>query len=259
MKRGKRLKHVLIWFCAGVVALVSALVIAWAGGLILHDSSQAASVKEALHYYRASKHGSGALNGVYLYATKGHESIDALGGAHHTYPATTSITAIEVPCGVQLRWTALQGRSTIWTFCSTAAGTVLRLSDERHSFFGQHDHATYTCSNRLLLPTKPVRGAVNPFRCGTHQVAESGDVHILGRATIKVGGKSVRAVHVRTTLSIHGGETGGTETIDWWLDAANSLPLRITMQSRTSRSLFVGRVHYSEDFTLRLLSLYPQR
>jgi len=259
MKRGKRLKRLVIFICAGVVALVSALMIAWASGLILHDSSQAASIKEALRYYRTSKHGSGALNGVYLYATTGHEAIDALGGAHHTYPATTSITAIEVPCGVQLRWTALHGRSTIWTFCSTASGTVLRLSDERHSFFGQHDHATYTCSNRLLLPRRPVGGAVYPFRCSAHQVAESGVVHILGQDTIRVGSELVGAVRARTTLSIHGGGTGGTETIDWWLNSANSLPLRITMKSRTSRSLFVGRVNYSEDFTLRLLSLRPKR
>jgi hypothetical protein len=259
MKRSKRLKRVVIWLCASALAFVLALVIAWATGLILHDSSQAASIKEALHYYRTSKHGSSALNGVYLYATKGHESIDALGGAHHTYPTTTSITAIEVPCGVQLRWTALQGRSTIWTFCSTAVGVVLRVSDERHSFFGQHDHTTYTCDDRLLLPRKFVHGAVYPFRCSTRRGSETGDVRILGRATIKIGSKFVRDVHARTTLSIHGGGTGGTETINWWLNAANSLPLRITMRSRTSRSLFVGRVHYSEDFTLRLLSLRPRR
>jgi len=259
MKRGKRLKRVVIWLCAGVIALVSALVIAWAGGFILHDSSQAASVKQALHDFRAGNFGKSGLNGVYLYASDGRESIDALGGARHTYPATTSITAIEVPCGIQLRWAALEGRSTTWTFCSTGLGTELRLSDERHGFFGQHDHTTYTCSNRLLVPKEPKKGAVYPFRCRSQQGgSETGEVRILGRAVLQVGDSQVRALHVRSSLTVHGGDRG-SETLDWWLDPATALPLRIALRSRTSRSVFVGRVHYSEDFTLRLLSLQPQR
>jgi hypothetical protein len=259
MKRGKRLKRVVIWLCAGVVALVSALVIAWAGGFILHDSSQAASVKQALRDFRAGKYGTSGLNGVYLYATSGSESIDALGGASHTYPATTSITAIEVPCGIQLRWAALEGRSTIWTFCSTGLGTELRLSNERHSFFGQSDHTTYTCSNRLLLPKEPKSGGAYPFRCRSQQGgSETGEVRVLGRVALKVGDSQVQSLHSRSSLTIHGGDSG-SETIDWWLDTATSLPLRVVLRSRTSRSVFVGRVNYSEDFTLRLLSLRPQR
>ena len=68
----------------GIVLLIAA---AWAGGFFLHDSSQAASISEALRRFRASEHEPGGLNGVYLYATQGSESIDALGGASHTYPA----------------------------------------------------------------------------------------------------------------------------------------------------------------------------
>jgi len=258
MKRGKRLKRVVIGLCAGAVALVSALVVAWAGGLILHDSSQAASVKQALHDFRAGNFRKSGLNGVYLYATDGHESIDALGGASHIYPATTSITAIEVPCGIRLRWAALQGRSTTWTFCRTGLGTELRLSDERHGFFGQHDHTTYTCARRTLLPENATIGAVVPFNCSSKHASESGDMRVLGRDNLDVGNSRVRVLHVRSTLTINGG-SAGRETIDWWLDPATALPVRVVLRSRTSRSVFVGRVHYSEDFTLRLLSLHPQR
>ncbi len=133
----------------GIALLVAAT---WVGGFYLRDSSQAASISQALSRYRAGDHPSSGSNGVYVYATKGRESINALGGAKHDYPAKTSITAIEVPCGLQLRWAALEKRSTTWTFCSTGAGIELRSSDERHAFFGQRDHTIYFCSGRLLIP-----------------------------------------------------------------------------------------------------------
>lgn len=258
MKRGKRLRRISIWLCAGFVALVSALVVAWATGLILHNTSEAASVKQALHNFRAGNFRKSGLNGVYVYATHGHESIDALGGAHHTYPATTSITVIEVPCGLQLRWAGLEGRSTTWTFCRTTLGTELFRSDERHGFFGQHDHTVYTCSHRILLPVNAKVGAVFPFNCTSKHASENGEMRVLGREKIDLGGRRISALRVRSTLTVHGG-SAGHETVNWWLDSANALPLRVVMKSRTSRALFLGRVHYREDFTLRLLSLTPKR
>jgi hypothetical protein len=256
MKRSRRFKRVVIGLCAGLIALISALVIAWASGLVLHDSSQAASIKQALRDFRASNHGSGELNGVYLYATSGSESIDALGGASHTYPTTTAVTVVEVPCGLRLTWAALDGRSTTWTFCETAAGVVLRSSDERHTFFGQHDHTTYACSGRVLVPVSDK--GVFRFRCNSKSGWESGNMRVLGRETLEVGKDRIQALHTRSILAIHGG-SGGDETIDWWIDPSNSIPLRIVLQSRTNRSVFVGRVHYREDLDLRLLSLTPRR
>ena len=189
----------------GIVLLIAA---AWAGGFFLHDSSQAASISQALRRFRAGEHGSGGLNGVYLYATKGSESVDALGGTSHTYPAKTSITVIEVPCGIQLRWAALEERSTTWTFCSTAAGTELRSSDERHAFFGQSDHTIYLCSGRLLLPKNPVVGSVKSFTCRSSGNTELGKVRVLDSGTIEVGGSRVRVIHVSTDLSISSGDSG---------------------------------------------------
>jgi hypothetical protein len=239
----------------GIVLLVTA---AWTGGYFLHDSSQAASISEALRRFRATEHGSGELNGVYLYATKGSESINALGDTSHTYPAKTSITAIEVPCGIQLRWAALEKRSTTWTFCSTAIGIELRISDERHAFFGQSDHAVYKCSGRILIPKKPVAGATKSFTCRSNRNLEVGEARVIGRGTVDVGGRGVRAIRVSTDLTIRSRDSG-SEAIDWWLDSTTALPLRVELRSRTSRKMWVGRVRYYEDLSLRLLSLTPMR
>jgi hypothetical protein len=257
MKRARRLsrRKTIGLTLVGIVLVIAA---AWAGGLFLHDTSQAASISQALRRYRAESHGAGALNGVYRYATTGRESINALGGAAHVYPDKTSITAIEVPCGIQLRWAALENRSTTWTFCSTAAGMELRISDERHAFFGQSDHSIYVCSGRLIIPKRPVIGSAKPFTCRSSRNLEVGVTRVLGRGTVDVEGRSVQVLRVSTDLTISSGDSGN-ETIEWWLDPATALPLRIELRSRTSRTLFVGRVNYHEDLSLRLLSLTPLR
>jgi hypothetical protein len=237
----------------GIALLIAA---AWAGGFFLRDSSQPESIAEALRRYRAADHPSGGLNGVYVYATKGSESIDALGGAKHEYPTRTSITATQVPCGMQYRWVALEGRSTSWTFCSTAAGIDFRVAEERHTFFGQGDRAVYRCSGRLLIPKKPVVGSTKSFSCRSDRNLELGTTHVLGRATIQVGLQRVHAIHVHNEETIRTRDSG-SEWIDWWLDSSTGLPLRITLRSRSGRKLWIGRVQYHEDFSLRLLSTTP--
>ena len=42
-------------------------------------------------------------------------------------------------------------------------------------------------------------------------------------------------------------------------DTATALPVRIVLQSRTSRKTIVGLAHYNEDAELRLLSMTPER
>ena len=257
MKRARRLsrrrKIGLILF--GIVLLIAA---GWTGGFFLHDSSQAASISQALRLFRAGKYDTGGLNGVYIYATNGSESVNALGGTRHVYPARTSITAIEVPCGIRLRWAALEKRSTTWTFCSTPAGIELRVSDERHAFYNISDHSVYMCSGRLLIPKKPFAGVTEPFSCRSSRNLEVGEVHIISLGPLDIGGRRVDAIHASTDLTIRSHDSG-SESIEWWLDAATAIPLRIDLRSRTSRKMWVGRVQYHEDLSLRLLSLTPLR
>ena len=110
-----------------------------AGGLFFADTAKPASIEDAVQRFQAGGARTAKLDGVYLYATTGGESIDALGDVHHRYPATTSITARGAQCGVRLRWDALQGRSATWTLCSTRAGVDLGTEEVVHTFFGQGD------------------------------------------------------------------------------------------------------------------------
>jgi len=256
MKRVRRPSR-RVTICLTLFGIVLLIAAAYTGGYFLHDSSQAASISEALKVYRAGNHPASGLNGVYPYATKGDESISVLGGAKHIYPAKTSITVVKVACGLRLRWSALERRSTTWTFCSTPTGIELRISDERHSFFRQNDHAVYRCSNRYLIRVKPLPDT-SPFTCRSNRNLEVGKVRVIGAGTIDVGGRRVHGIRVSTDLTIRSRDSG-SEAIDWWLDSSTGLPLRVTLRSRTSRKMWVGRVHYHEDLNLRLLSLTPLR
>jgi hypothetical protein len=236
--------RLLVGVALGLAVVSGGLAVAWAGGLILHDSSRPASVEEALRRFRALDLRPGPADGVYLYTTAGSESLDALGGARHVYPATTTVTAISTACGVELRWASLEDRSTTWLLCGARLDLVG--STEVHRFFGQRDRTAYRCTGSVLRPA----AASAAFRCRSASGLESGRVFVVGRAR---GG-----LHVRTTGRVSGGDRG-IETVDWWFAPGSAIPTRITLTSRTSRKVFIGRVHYREDVQLGLSSAKPLR
>lgn len=245
--------------------LVGALVVAGIAGarsgLFARDRSHAASVQDALRRFREGDRRARSLEGVYTFTTTGRESVDALGGAHHRYPAVTTVTALRVGCGLRLDWRALRERSTTWTLCSAPAGIELRTSSERHRFFWQSDTTTYACADALLLPAAGIDidpAAARPFSCTTDKGGEHGRAVSLGRVTVAVGDRSVTAEHVRTTGTFSGANHGWQIT-DWWLDTATGLPVRINLESRTSRKTIVGATHYREDADMHLVSLTPSR
>lgn len=257
--RRPRRRRVVLAILLG--ALVVAGIAGARSGIFARDRSHAASVQDALRRFRQGDRRVRSLEGVYTFATTGHESVDALGGAHHHYPSVTTVTALRVPCGLRLDWRALRERSTTWTLCSTASGIELATSSERHHFFWQSDTTTYACTGALLLPAAGVDldpAVPRDFSCTTHKGAEQGKALSLGRVTVKVGERSVTAEHVRTSGEVSGANEGW-EITDWWLDTATGLPVRISLESRSGRKTIVGATHYREDADMRLVSLTPRR
>ena len=246
--RRRRLAAGLVLAAAVAVGLGAA----WAGGLLFTDTARPASFQSAVQRFRASDPRPQALDGVYTYATRGEESLDVLGGARHAYPATTTITVVEVPCGVRLRWDALAGRSTTWTLCTRTPGPSLRALDEVHSFFGRHDRTDYVCA-------PPTNGNTDSFHCRSRHDVETGQEIGAAPARLDVGGQPVQALRYRTIARVSGTDRG-TETTEWWLDAHSGLPVELVVSNRTSRpEPLIGRAHYREDVTLRLVSTTPLR
>ena len=235
-----------------------AIVAAIAGGWLLNDRSTPTSIPDVLQRFHEGERVRGDIDGVYLYATRGDESVDALGGAHHRYPKTSSITLVTEPCGMRLLWEPLEERSATWTLCATPRGIELSGWKVEHEFFGQRDSTTYVCTEGVLVPAEQTPGAASRLRCSSGSGRQTGETRLLGVEEVAVAGRRLRAVHVRTVGLVSGGDEG-TERTDWWLDERSGLPLRIALSSRTSRSILIGEVHYAEDADLRLRSTTPLR
>ena len=249
------------FIAAGVVAGAAILgVAAWL--FLLRDSAEPVGVEEAVTSFRtetepATGPPSPIPEGVYVYATNGFETTDALTGRTHRYPTRSTIAVRRAECGVSLLWRVLEGRSTQWTYCVTPDGWELRSQDERHTFFGRTERTTYVCSDMPIrpLPAEQTRWDVS---CTTDGADETGVGLVVGRERLEIGGAPVVTEHVRkrTTFS---GDIRGFARHDLWFDRRSGVPVKMVMVSRTTNDSPAGDVTYDEDVTLLLTSLVPRR
>jgi hypothetical protein len=254
---------------AGLIAavVVGAVVLAGLGAwlVLFRDTAEPVSVEEAITGFRTETATADATSpippGVYVYATDGYETTDALTGVMHHYPRRSTIAVTAADCGITLTWRVLEGRSTTWTFCHTGAGWELRSQDERHTFYGSTETTTYTCDDTPVLPAQHTVGQSWPVECATEDATETGVARIVARRPwqpLAGGGRKRSSVLVRK-LTGFSGAIRGTARYGFWFDEASGLPVRIDMTSRTTNDSPVGDVHYREDVVLRLLSLVPRR
>jgi hypothetical protein len=245
---------------AGSVGLLAvAIVGVWL--VVLRDTAEPVTVGEAIDSFRGETEPASAASpipeGVYVYATAGFEKTDALTGVTHRYPKRSTITVRATDCGASLLWRVLKGRTTEWVFCTTPDGWELASQDERHTFFGRTESTTYVCKS---LPIRPASDSVTSWTaaCSTETSEEHGVGRVVGGESIRVGGRTVSAEHVRRS-STFSGEIRGSSRHDLWFDSKSGVPVKIEMVSRTTNDSPVGDVHYEERVTLRLTSLTPRR
>lgn len=261
MKRGPGRKLLLV-----VPAIAVAAALAWVGYLAAFgDDAEPATVGEAVNRFRAhlgtSKPRPDRLPkpGVYVYATQGAESIDALGGVKHDYPARSTITVTRGGCGLTLRWDVLKGRATTWTVCRSGRALTLSRSAEVHTFFGREERTVYNCTaGSLYRPRRDSKGFTWTMSCSTGETTEEGTGRVVGKETLTAAGKRIPTVHVRVEAELTG-KSPGTSTRDWWLRVSDALPVRLGMASTTSTGSAIGDIKYEEQASLRLQTLSPRR
>ncbi len=154
-----------------------------------------------------------------------------------------------VPCGVRLRWDALAGRSTTWTLCMRGgSSTCAAWTRSTPSSARPTGRATHARRRRTAASAVARRTARKPD--GSRPPA---------RVSVTVGGVRLQAIRLHMNADVSGASSG-TETVDWWLDPRTALPLSSPSRAaRAARSRSIGRAHYREDATLRLVSTTPQR
>ena len=197
--------------------------------------------------------------GVYTYATTGSDGVDALGGARHQYPATTTLTVVESGCGVTERWVAAVERWDETTACLSPDGTGVSMVHFTgfHRFFGGDSTDDYACSGDPRPTRATSAGAAWTTTCiaADETVVHHGTVGAVEE--LDVGGTSVRTIHV-TDVEDDGDPTDH-QVIDTWYQEGTDLVVRRTSRIATSSSSPVGLVHYDEAYQIDLQSLTPQR
>jgi hypothetical protein len=253
-----RRTRIVLGAVVGAVVVVAAAA-AFVFGVVLRDTAEPASVADAVARYRAAA-AAGETPippGVYVYATTGEESISALGGTTHRYPARSTITVTTAPCGMTLRWDVLKTRTTTWEICAEGEQQEVASWVERHVFFGQDDRTTWRCVGWTWLPG-PGSEERAPLECDGGDTTMSGAVEDLGVETLTVAGDPVATVHLRVRAAERG-VARGPVVEDRWVESETGLPVRVRYSVRTANVSPIGDVTFTERFTVRLLSLEPRR
>jgi hypothetical protein len=195
--------------------------------------------------------------GVYVYSTTGRDSVDALTGDHHDYPATTTITVTPSTCGVQERWDVVVERWVEWTRCVRGDGVVGVRKTNYDRFFGTGQTDAYQCHGDAR-PLQAPAATTWTLVCDE----SNGDVEtyrgtVVGVQDLRIGEASVAALHVRIVLD--DGDRRDSQVMESWFRLGTDLLLKETAHNATVNSSPIGNVNYREDYTIQLTSLEPLR
>jgi hypothetical protein len=170
------------------------------------------------------------------------------------------VTVTPIPCGVESRWAPLDARYDDYRFCRTGDAVLLQSLVSYHEFDGQVQKKSFVCDpGSYLRPPTATPGATYAGHCagsGTDIVMAG---KVIGVEPVTVGSQPVRALHVQLKETLTG-SIQGTRWTDAWFAMADDMVLRF--QSRTdapSAQTTFGPTHYTEQFSIWLQSLTPQR
>jgi hypothetical protein len=192
--------------------------------------------------------------GVYQYTTTGGDAVDALGGASHRYPATSSITVTVDGCATTQRWTAAEERWDELTTCAGDGGVQLQRFVSLHRFFGADDTETTTCAGQPR-PLDAVAGTAWTVRCVDGDETATWAGTVVGRETAVVGGATVDVEHV--VVTIDNGDARDSQRTETWYLAGTDLVVRRISDIATTEGSPVGDVHYTEHYEIALDSFSP--
>ena len=196
--------------------------------------------------------------GVYSYETSGGGSTDALGGARQNYPPQTPVTVTHTACGYTLRWQPLRERWDEWEFCGDSEQLTTTRITTYIEIYGQSRRDDYACDAAATSPSGDGSGTQRSWTCRSTDAELATTYSVIGAENVSTKGGDVPTMHVRFRV-IASGSVRGEQTLDWWIQPATGLPVRMQRVAEMSQSSPVGDVHYHEEFTSTCESLSPQR
>jgi hypothetical protein len=192
--------------------------------------------------------------GVYVYTTTGRDSVDALNGAHHDYPAITTITVTPTQCGVQQRWDILEQRWEEWQRCTDGTGVSETGRTNYDEFFGQSQTDAWVCTG-AARPLAAAAGTTWTTTCISGSTTATYDGVVVGTEERAVGTANVNTLHVQVTITDD--TLSNSQIIDTWYRTGTDLVVVQTSTAATSNASQVGTVRYAETYEIHLTSLTP--
>lgn len=245
------------------VCLVAVAALAWLNRP--RDEPTKATVDEAVRSFRAKSdsggHGGGpgepAL-GVYRYATRGSESTkSAILSATHDYGGVSTIALSAGRCGERERWQVLAGRWTEVEACAPHGETLAALT-EYHEFFGFGQEESLRCHGEAPAGPQSLQpGAHFSNFCKAGDSSVSSSSRIVGVDRVSVANETFDTLHIETRSAVEG-DPSGTAKREEWRRRLDGLLLRRSAESDADTSA-AGGSHYTERYTIRLLSATPRR
>jgi hypothetical protein len=195
--------------------------------------------------------------GLYLYATTGYESTDALAGARHDYPAETYLTIQPGGCGTLVRWQPLEQRYEEWDYCPDGRMAGWNSFTE---WFQIDNTDQWECPEPVRVQGEPGESwTIRCTRAETGNAAAATEVdsyEVVGFETLTVAGEEVQTLHVRATIVGTGGSLSTGQEDTWYLVGTN-LPVRRVVVYESTTDSRIGAVEYHEEAEIRLSLLTP--
>ncbi len=199
--------------------------------------------------------------GVYRYATRGGESVDAAVGilsTEHSFRGVSTIAVIPTACGAIERWQVLTTRWMEIASCLGRGGQRLLSVDEMHEFFGVMREVKYRCWEPVRLgPTDLRPGMRWSGHCESNDSSRESSFHVLGFESVRVGDQDFEAVHTRTDYRLLGAYSGSAAEEEWRRRSDGLLLRRLSKTHGHSGGAVAA--DYEERYSLRLTSPRPQR
>lgn len=201
--------------------------------------------------------------GTYTYEGSGTESVSALGGSTHEFPATIPVV-VKLDPEDDCRWTSnvifVEQHVEERRFCTDEQGVLDLGFTRRIEFFNQLQTARYDCGdNARRLDLAAAAGATTTWKCvlDEEQATSAYTATSLGKERQDLGGEQVETWHVKVT-SKQTGATRGSDTSEFWY-LETGQPVRFTGTLDVDTDSVLGETRFQERFDYRLASLVPER
>ncbi len=246
------------WIAATAAATVIFVALGFAIGVRawLTEPPRRVGVQETVESFRTVSKESAAVDGVYVYDSSGQESIDALGGDSHTYPAETALTVTSEGCGERMTWKPLAGRAETWLVCPVGGGLAMPSANSVHSFFRQTYDTGFVCDGSWWVPPPNVTEWTSS--CSNKDRTSTRTGRVVGIEPYSVDGKARQAIHV-SWIDRLSRDSDGTVTTDVWIDQETGLMLKEHRVTDSRNDSVVGKVVFREQLDLTVRSLNPER